>query len=65
MKGNNELRLNQATMIEVVQQWIDENMPKGAQTVTSVKPESGSLSGFVVSLSSDKDWVVFGEQEQK
>ena len=65
MKGNNELHLNQATMIEVVQQWIDENMPKGAQTVTSVKPESGPLSGFVVSLSSDKDRVVPDVQAQK
>lgn len=56
MKGNNELKLNEATMIEVVQEWIDRQLPGGAPTVTSVK---GSSSGydltFTVSLSSDAD----------
>jgi hypothetical protein len=53
MKGNNTLILCEAQMIEIVQQWIDENGPPGAK-VGSVKASSGSshyaLNGFMITL---------------
>lgn len=55
MKGNNELHLNTATMIEAVQQWIDGQMPNGAPTVTGIKPRNDNTASFVVNLSSDAD----------
>lgn len=58
MQGNNELRLNQATMIEAVQKWVDESVP--GQRVQSVKADSESRgragatgSGFVVSITAE------------
>lgn len=36
MKGNNELILNQATMIEAVQQYLNTQMVAAAPTVVSV-----------------------------
>lgn len=55
MKGNNELHLNTATMIEAVQMWLDSKMPRGAPTVTQVKPNGRTDSMFVVELSSEAD----------
>ncbi len=55
MKGNNELHLNTATVIEAVQMWLDSKMPHGAPTVTSVKASGRSDCMFVVDLSSDAD----------
>lgn len=55
MKGNNELHLNTATMIEAVQMWLDSKMPHGAPTVTMVKPSGRGDAMFVVDLSSDAD----------
>lgn len=37
MKGNNELRLNEATMIEALQLWLDSKFTKDAPRVTSVE----------------------------
>ena len=37
MKGNNELRLNEATMIEALQLWLDSKFAKDAPRVTSVE----------------------------
>ena len=36
MKGSNELRLNEATIIEALQMWLDKKMPDGLQMVKSV-----------------------------
>lgn len=36
MKGNNELVLNQATMIEAVQYWLDSRMVQPVPKVTGV-----------------------------
>jgi hypothetical protein len=53
MKGNNELHLNTATMIQVVQQWIDSWVPLDAPTVTNVKSEKGTSEIFIVCLSGE------------
>lgn len=42
MKGNNELRLNKATMIEALQLWVDAQFVKNPPRVTSVEELSGS-----------------------
>lgn len=53
MTGNNELTLNQATMIEALQMWLDAQMMAGkAPKVTSVAAKSGvyDSEAFVVAL---------------
>ena len=50
MIGNNQLDLNEATMILIVQQWLDRQMKKSAPQVTSVK--------------SDKEWFIVCVQEK-
>ena len=58
MKGNNELILNEATMIQAIQFWLDSKMVQQAPKVTSVKPDKDTgpypLS-FKVSLDADAD----------
>lgn len=54
MKGNNELKLNEATMMEVVQEWLDRQLPAGAPTVTSVKGGSSNYDlTFTVGLTTE------------
>lgn len=54
MKGNNELKLNEATMIEVVQEWLDRQLPAGAPTITSVKGGGNQYDlTFTVMMSSE------------
>ncbi len=49
MKGNNELRLNDATMIEALQEYFDKRFTGAPFSVASVKHEqSGYESTFVV-----------------
>jgi hypothetical protein len=36
MIGCNELKLNEATMIQIVQEWLDRQMPGGAPKVKGV-----------------------------
>ena len=57
MKGSNDLILNEATMIEAIQFWLDAEMAQPAPKVTSVKSESGSLysNTFKVSLDAEAD----------
>lgn len=45
MKGYNEMMLNEATMIEAVQQWIDSKWRVGmvVPTVTGVSQEGGDI----------------------
>lgn len=57
MKGNNKLILNTATMIEIVQRWVDAEMPNIAkgQKVSGVVPsQHGGGIDFEVRLS-DKE----------
>jgi hypothetical protein len=52
MKGNNSMELNEATMIEVVQFWLDNKMfrENAAPQVTAVKtsPDSGYTRLFKI-----------------
>lgn len=56
MIGNNELHLNEATLIEALQFWLDAKLKVPAPTVTGVKMNDayGSKT-FVVSVSSEAD----------
>lgn len=52
MEGNNELQLNQSTMIQAVQTWLDINVLREGhgQKVTSVAESVGIDGFFVVKL---------------
>lgn len=55
MKGSNDLILNEATMIEAIQYWLNAQMVK-APTVTSVKRETSGLSDqFRIELDSEHE----------
>ena len=58
MKGNNELHLNTATVMEAVQQWLDNKMPTSSPTVTHFKSSGKGDGVFVVEVSSDADLPV-------
>lgn len=45
MKGNNNLTLSPATMIEVVQLWLNQQMPHDTPRVTAV--EQLSTAGYM------------------
>lgn len=56
MKGNNELILNEATMIEAVQFWLDSKMVARAPKVTGISAKNeGYNQTFAVSLDADAD----------
>ena len=55
MKGNNEIKLNQATMIDAMQQWLDSVMPNNAPKVTAVKVSDDRLENSFIIFLSDKD----------
>ena len=46
MIGTNELRLNEATMIEAVQEYLDKRMPTATPKVASIKSLQGSGQGL-------------------
>ena len=49
MKGQNTLKLNQATMIEALQYWLDSQLVKaGSQVVKEVREEDNISSTFKV-----------------
>jgi len=50
MKGNNELILNEATLIEAMQEYLDKRMGEFAPAVKSIK-WGGKYDGFTVSVS--------------
>lgn len=53
MKGNNTLVLNEATMIEAIQEYLDKRMPQHApnvQAVTSAKGASYGLNTFEIEV---------------
>lgn len=43
MKGSNEFSLNEATMIEIVQQWIDRTMVEPRSDVVHVREVNGEF----------------------
>lgn len=53
MKGTNELKLNQATMMEAVEYWLTNKVIRGdisTPQVTQVAAESSHSTGFIVTL---------------
>lgn len=50
MIGNNELHLNEATMIQALQYWLDSKMVNTAPTVTGISMPDKYSSTFVVKL---------------
>jgi len=50
MKGNNSLTLNEATMIEAMQEWLIKRMGEFAPKVTSVKPNPGDSDRYCTSF---------------
>ena len=45
MTGTNELLLNQATMVEAVQLWLDATLAAKGPVVTKVERDTSSYSG--------------------
>ena len=64
MKGTNDLLLNQATMIEAVQFWLDSQMVNPVPKVMNVKVENPNQIQvtFTVSLNSEADRSKTGDQ---
>ena len=54
MKGNNDLILNHATVIEALQEYLDKQMGTYAPFVVSITPKSDNT--VIVSVS-EKDWT--------
>lgn len=51
MKGNNTLEVNQDTMVEAVQRYLDEEFATGkAPQVLSIKSKDAFLNTFVVEI---------------
>lgn len=48
MKGNNTLELNQATIMEAMQEWIDKRMPHTPQRVTGFQATGGTCPTYKV-----------------
>jgi hypothetical protein len=53
MKGNNELILNEATMIEIVQAWLNANMLGDVPSVTGVNVANNISNLFKIYLASE------------
>lgn len=53
MIGTNEIRLNEATMKQVVQRWVNTEFPYMKPEVLGVKPDIGS--GFLITLGEKKE----------
>jgi hypothetical protein len=56
MKGSNQFELNEATMCEIVQYWLDEVFLRESNkvTVTSVEKSSGSYdAGFTIKVKTE------------
>ena len=50
MIGTNTLEINQATMIEAIQEYLDNAMPEESFKVTNVKAENGLCPGYAVTI---------------
>jgi hypothetical protein len=56
MIGHNSFRLNEATMIEAVQEWLDKRMPGEKQRVVAIEVEhSSSCKTFEINLETKKE----------
>jgi hypothetical protein len=51
MKGSNELRLNEATIIEAVQEYLDKRLPTTPVVVKSIDENNGGYNKtFIVKI---------------
>ena len=51
MKGHNSLELNEATMIEAIQYWLNAQFRDGkAPVVKGVKSQNGMIPSFTISV---------------
>mgnify|MGYP001248570355 CR=1 FL=1 len=55
MIGNNSLQLNEATMIQALQFWLDSQFINKAPIVTAISCASGPSKVFCVSLESNDE----------
>jgi len=53
MKGNNELILNEATMIEIVQAWLNANMLGDVPLVSAVVASNDVKNLFKIKLENE------------
>lgn len=60
MKGNNELHLNQATMIEAVQHYLEKIMIAPVPVVKQVKQEqkNGYADIFIIEVGSENESTI-------
>ena len=66
MKGNNQFDLNEATLIEAVQEYFDKRMPIYGVVVKSVKSSRVGLSdGFTIHVEERPSATPNTETEQK
>jgi hypothetical protein len=67
MIGTNELMLNEATMIEALQQWLDGKIPQGAPLVKSIKQCNSSFEPamFNIMVSGEKSVGKTGARDDK
>ena len=54
MKGSNELRINEATMIEIVQQWMDRIVLNNTSDVVGVGQIDDQNGTFQIELAERK-----------
>ena len=65
MKGFNKLVLNEATMIEAVQLWVDRTYVERGPLVTCITSKSDAYSKtFTISLDSDTERPVYNERSE-
>ena len=55
LKGNNKIKMNQATVVAALQLWVD-NFVVGNLVVKSVKPDNDNYrEGFEISIESNEN----------
>lgn len=65
LRGNNELRLNQATMIDIVQLWITRSTSGHQPPIVKSVTYSSNPNVFVVSLTEAEPEIEEEEEEDE
>ena len=55
MKGSNELLLNEATMMEIMQAWLDKAMPENKSKIVSIEGRKEQYCNIFTVKLTDKD----------
>lgn len=55
MIGNNEMHLNEATMIQAMQEWLDKRMPGYSPKVTSVSASTNYAGADFIVKTTDRE----------